>query len=87
MQHAFTALPDTKPVHINDFFEKNLIINLAALLNIDKSNIRMVSIVNGARQSRLRRALPQDMKITVEISIPPPLHIPFEADESFNNTR
>ena len=45
----------SKPVHFNDFFEKNLIENLASLLGIDESLIRVVEIVNALGDSRRRR--------------------------------
>jgi hypothetical protein len=81
--------PGVKPVHVNNFFEKNLITNLAALLNIDRSRIRVVEIVNAAAgRFRRRRAVPRDdtMKITIQISNPPPLRIPYEPEETYNET-
>lgn len=73
-------------MYVNDFFEKNLITNLAALLNIDRSRVRVVKIVNAAGRSRKRRAIPQDdtMKIKLEISNPPPSRIPYKPEKHYD---
>ena len=75
----------SKPVHFNDFFEKNLIENLASILNIDKSRIRVVEIVNAAGNSRRRRRESDDkeMTVTIEIGDPPQPHIPFTPEEKY----
>ena len=75
----------TKPVHFNDFFEKNLIQNLASLLNIDKSRIRVVEIVNAAGNSRRQRRESDDktMSVTIEIGDPPQPHIPYSPEGKF----
>jgi len=75
----------SKPVHFNDFFEKNLIQNLASLLNIDESRIRVVEIVNAAGSSRRRRREPDDktMTVTIEIGDPPLPSIAYTPEDKF----
>ncbi len=75
----------SKPVHFNDFFENNLIENLASLLNIDKSRIRVVEIVNAAGNSRRRRRESDDkvMTVTIEIGDPPQPHIPYTPEDKY----
>ena len=75
----------SKPVHFNDFFEKNLIQNLASLLNIDESRIRVVEIVNAAGGSRRRRRESDDktMTVTIEIGDPPQPSIPYTPEDKF----
>lgn len=75
----------SKPVRFNDFFEKNLIQNLATLLNIDESRIRVVEIVNAAGISRRRRRDSDDsqMIVTMEIGDPPSRHIPYTPEEKY----
>ena len=75
----------SRPVHFNDFFEKNLIQNLASLLNIDESRIRVVEIANAAGDSRRRRRESDDktMTVTIEIGDPPQPSIPYTPEEEF----
>ena len=75
----------SKPVHFNDFFEQNLIQNLAALLGIDESLIRVVEIVNAAGDSRRTRRDSEDdtMTIALEIGDPPQKKIPFKPEETY----
>lgn len=79
------CLLGSKPVHLNDFFEKNLIQNLASLLNIDESRIRVVEIVNAAGGSRRRRRESDDktMTVTIEIGDPPQPSIPYTPEDKF----
>lgn len=79
------CLLGSKPVHFNDFFEKNLIQNLASLLNIDESRIRVVEIVNAAGGSRRRRRESDDktMTVTIEIGDPPQPSIPYTPEDKF----
>ncbi|XP_006825958.1 fibrocystin-L-like [Saccoglossus kowalevskii] len=56
------------PVHIDDFFEINLISNLANLFGISADQIRVVDIV---RQSKRRRRAVDPATVTVEIGDPP----------------
>lgn len=74
----------SKPVHFNDFFEKNLIQNLASILNIDESRIRVVEIVNAVGGSRRRRESDdKTMTITIEIGDPPQPIIPYTPEDKF----
>lgn len=75
----------SKPVHFNDFFEKSLIENLASLLGIDESLIRVVEIVNALGDSRRRRRDSDDetMTVTLEIGDPPQEKIPFKPEETY----
>ena len=75
----------SKPIHFNDFFEKNLIQNLASLLDIDESRIRVVEIVNAAGSSRRRRRESDDktMTVTIEIGDPPQPSIPYTPEDKF----
>lgn len=59
-----------KAVSIDDFFTKNLVNNLADLLGIDKSLIRVVDIVseNGRRR---RRSSGGVSIVQIEIADPP----------------
>ena len=60
-----------KAVSIDDFFKINLVNNLAELLGIDKSLIRVVNIVSADRNSRRRRRSPSDVSVEIEIADPP----------------
>ena len=74
----------SKPVHFNEFFEKNLIQNLASLLGIDESLIRVVEIVNAAGDSRRRRRDSDDtITVTLEIGDPPQKKVPFNPEETY----
>lgn len=59
-----------RAVSIDDFFTKNLVNNLADLLGIDKSLIRVVDIVseNGRRR---RRSSNDVVTVQIEIADPP----------------
>ncbi|XP_077870118.1 fibrocystin-L-like [Saccoglossus kowalevskii] len=65
------------PVHIDDFFETNLISNLANMFGISTDQIRVVDIV---RQSKRRRRAVDPATVTVEIGDPPTSSI-----DSFNS--
>ena len=56
-------------VSIDDFFEKNLVNNLAALLGIDESRIRIVNIVSESGKRKRRSS--GDVSIEIEIGDPP----------------
>ena len=76
-----------KPVYVDEFFEKNLVGNLAALLGIAKSQIRVVQIVkaqDGQSTRRRREERDDDMIITLEIADPPPLQIPYLPTQEFS---
>ena len=57
-------------VSIDDFYEENLVRNLAALLNVDSSQIRIVEIVSEASRRR-RRAVEGEVDVNVEIGPQP----------------
>lgn len=83
--YLFLYLLGSKPVHFNDFFEKNLVQNMASLLNIDESRIRVVEIVNAAEKNRRRRRTSNDevMTVTIEIGDPPERHISYTPENTF----
>ena len=83
--YLFLYLLGSKPVHFNDFFEKNLVQNMASLLNIDGSRIRVVEIVNAAEKNRRRRRTSNDevMTVTIEIGDPPERHISYTPENTF----
>nr|XP_047143668.1 fibrocystin-L-like isoform X2 [Hydra vulgaris] len=58
-----------RDVGFEEFFEQNLIQNLADLLQIDKSKIRIMSIV--AASKRKRRETPTPINVQFEIGNPP----------------
>ena len=58
-------------VTVDDFFEVNLIRNLAGLLNVDKSQIRIVDVVSEASGRRRRRAVGGETEVVIEIGPPP----------------
>ncbi|XP_054766411.2 fibrocystin-L-like [Lytechinus pictus] len=56
-------------VEVDDFFEENLVENLANLLNIDESQIRVVEIISEA--SRKKRSTGSDTEVVIEIGANP----------------
>ncbi|XP_048585401.1 fibrocystin-L isoform X2 [Nematostella vectensis] len=74
-----------KAVRIDEFFEKNFVANLAALLGIDKSRIRIVEIV-GASRRRRRMVSSKAMFVCIDIANPPLTSIPYTGDEDGNST-
>ncbi|XP_070541075.1 fibrocystin-L-like [Ptychodera flava] len=60
---------DMEPVHVDDFFEENLVANLAGLLGIDEDQIRVMEVVS--ESSRRRRRAVDSTSVTVEIGDPP----------------
>ena len=59
-----------KAVSIDDFFKKNLVSNLAELLGIDKSLIRVVDIISESSRRR-RRSSDNVAIVQIEIADPP----------------
>ena len=58
------------PVTVDEFFEENLVFNLATLLGIDQSRIRIVNVISEAG-NRKRQAV--GMSVEIEIGNPPPV--------------
>ena len=58
------------PVTVDEFFEKNLVFNLATLLGIDESRIRIVNVISEASSSK-RQA--EGTTVDIEIGNPPPV--------------
>ena len=58
------------PVTVDEFFEENLVFNLATLLGIDESRIRIVNVISEASSSK-RQAV--GTSIDIEIGNPPPI--------------
>ena len=69
---------------VDDFFEENLVQNLAALLGIDKSRIRVMNVIS-ADSSRRRRST-DDMVVEVEIGDPPATTIEYDEPELYDNS-
>ncbi|XP_038070546.1 fibrocystin-L-like isoform X1 [Patiria miniata] len=73
-------------VGVNDFYEDaNLVINLAALLNVDKSQIRVVDVVSESSRRR-RRAVSGEAEVTVEIGPPPEMTVESPGSDTTNQT-
>ena len=69
-------------VEVDEFFEENLVENLANLLDIDQSQIRVVEIISEA--SRKKRSASSDVEVVIEIGEPPAATI--STGESDNST-
>ncbi|XP_071488092.1 fibrocystin-L-like [Diadema antillarum] len=67
-------------VEVDNFFEENLVENLANLLNIDESQIRVVEIISEAR--RKKRSTDSDVEVVVEIGESPAASISDGSDNS-----
>lgn len=80
------SLLGTKPTQFNEFFEENLINNLAAVLALDNSRIRVVQIVNALGDSRRQRRDydNEEMNIIIEIGDEPSHKIPYTPEEKYN---
>ena len=74
-----------KPVTIDEFFEENLVQNLAALLGIDKSRIRIMNVI-GAGGARRRRSAEENMVVEFEIGDPPSPTVEYEETDTYNNS-
>ena len=72
-------------VTVDDFFERNIINNLAALLGVPKNKIKMVSVTRETSRRR-RRATSGSQSIQFEISNDAPETIQEPEMESFNGT-
>ena len=76
-----------KPVTVDEFFEVNLVQNLAALLGIDTSRIRIMNVVGaGGEQGRRRRETDENMVVEFEIGDPPAATIEHEEGDVFDNS-
>ena len=64
-----------KPVTVDEFFEENLVQNLAALLGIDTSRIRIMNVVGAGGGARKRRETNENMVVEFEIGDPPAAQI------------
>lgn len=73
-----------KAVTIDEFFEERLVENLAALLGIDKSKIRVMNVIS-AGGARRRRAV-DEMVADVEIGDPPAPTIDYEQGDFYDNS-
>ena len=58
------------PITVDEFFEENLVFNLATLLGIDESRIRIVNVISEASSSK-RQAV--GTSVDIEIGNPPPI--------------
>ena len=60
--------------------------NLAALLGIDISMIRVMNVISAGGASRRRRAVDEDMFLEIEISDPPAPSIEYAEEDLYNTT-
>ena len=74
-----------KPISVDEFFEENLVENLAALLGIDKSMIRVMNVISAGGAARRRRAV-DNMFVEVEISDPPAPSIEYAEEDLYDNS-
>ncbi len=74
-----------KPVPLDEFFEVNLVQNLAALLGIDTSRIRIMNVVS-AGGARRRRTTDGNLQVEFEIGDPPATTIDYEEGDIYNNS-
>jgi hypothetical protein len=75
-----------KPVTVDEFFEVNLVQNLAALLGIDTSRIRIMNVVSADGGARKRRTADENMVVEFEIGDPPATTIDYEEGEVYDNS-
>ena len=74
-----------KPISIDEFFEENLVENLAALLGIDKSKIRVMNVIS-AGGARRRRADDDTTVVVLEIGDPPAANIEYDEGDIYDNS-
>ena len=74
-----------KPVTVDEFFEENLVQNLAALLGIDTSRIRVMNVIS-ADSSRRRRSTDDTMVVEFEIGDPPAATVEYDEPELYDNS-
>ena len=73
------------PVSVDEFFEKNLVFNLANLLGITENRIRVMEVVS-ASSSRRRRRDADSVEIVIHISDPPLLSVDYESNNDSSPT-
>ncbi|XP_065902312.1 fibrocystin-L-like [Dysidea avara] len=71
------------PVTVDEFFEDNLVNNLATLLGIDKSRIRVVNVISEASN---RKRQVEGTSVEIEIGNPPETTLNNENDTATNET-
>ena len=71
------------PVTVDDFFEENLIFNLATLLGIDMSRIKVVNVISEASN---RKRQVEGTSVEIEIGNPPETTLTNENDTATNET-
>ena len=71
-------------VAVDDFYEINLVNNLAALLNVEPSQIRIVDVVS--ESSRRRRRSTAETEVTVEIGPEPEPTVESPGSDLTNDT-
>ena len=74
-----------KPISIDEFFEEKLVENLAALLGIDKSMIRVMNVIS-AGGARRRRAVDETMEVEFQIGNPPAANIDYDEGDIYGNS-
>ncbi|XP_022097673.1 fibrocystin-L-like isoform X1 [Acanthaster planci] len=74
-------------VSVDNFYEDaNLVRNLAALLNVDQSQIRVVDVVSESSGRRRRRAAEGEAEVIMEIGPPPSETIDSPGSDTVNQT-
>jgi hypothetical protein len=72
-------------VAVDDFYEVNLVANLAALLNVEPSQIRIVEVVSESSGRRRRRSTAES-EVTVEIGPEPQMTVQSPGSDLANQT-
>ena len=85
MINFFQVSLGMKPVPVDEFFEVNLVQNLAALLGIDTSRIRIMNVVSANGGARRRRTTDENMVVEFEIGDPPATTIEYEEGDVYDN--
>ena len=75
-----------QPVTVDEFFEVNLVENLAALLGIDTSRIRIMNVIGAGGGARKRRETDENMVVEFEIGDPPAASIDYEEGDIYDNS-
>ncbi|XP_077992871.1 fibrocystin-L-like [Glandiceps talaboti] len=76
---------DVEPVLVDNFFEENLVTNLAGLLDVEEDQIRVVEVVSESSSSKRKRRAVEASSVTLEIGDPPSPTIDTPEHISSNN--
>lgn len=70
-------------ISVDEFFEKNLVSNLASLLGIPENRIQVMEVVSASGSSRRRRRALDVKQISIQIADPPLASVDYEEEEVF----